>query len=70
MKTTLNLILIGLHLPTMSEDLKNILTIYYLPILILVGICILGLIFGVFLFILEKVNPKAFKKVMDTMKKI
>lgn len=66
----MNLILIGLHLPTMSEDLKNILTIYYLPILILVGICVLGLIYGVFLFILEKVNPKAFKKVMDTMKKI
>ena len=70
MKTTLNLIPIGLHLPTMSEDLKNILTIYYLPILILVGICVLGLIYGLFLFILEKVNPKAFKKVMDTMKKI
>lgn len=70
MKTTINMILIGLHFPTMSEDLKNILTIYYLPILILVGICVLGLVYGLFLFFLEKVNPKAFKKVIDTMKKI
>lgn len=70
MKTILNIILNGFKFPAMSVDIKEILTIYYLPILILVGLCILGAVYGVFLAILERTNPKAFEKIMNWMKKI
>ena len=70
MNAIYNIILAGIKLPTVSEDLKQILTIYYLPVLILIGIALLGLVYGIFLVILERVNPKAFKKVMNFMSKI